>query len=103
MAIFLLENAGASVTGDSFILNGGIWNINIEASNYGSALGVILESKLDSSTNFVPLTYLGEPAYFDANKSVILRIASNGFILRARTDLGCSGVTVTALSSGSAY
>lgn len=102
MAIFLLQNAGASVTGTPVRLNGGIRNVHIQADSYGSSTGVILESRVDTSLVFVPLTRLGLTISITTNQSVIIPITSNGIELRAVTSTGCSNVTVAILPSGTA-
>lgn len=100
MAIFLLEDAGASITGDSFTLNGGIRIVHFQATNFGA--GVKLEARADPSLDFVPLTYFGAPVLMLDPRSVKLEISPNGMEIRAVTTAGCAGVYVAILPSGTA-
>lgn len=97
MATFLLENAGASVTGDPVKFNGGKRVLHVQATSYGTASGVTIEGRIDSSLSFVPLTYANLPAAFTANSEIAIELTPNGQELRAVTDTGCSGVTVAIL------
>lgn len=96
----LLDDAGASVTGDTFTFNGGLKLIQFTATNFGA--GIIVEGRISSDLPYSPLTYFGATTVaspFLDSRIIRMPLCPNGFQIRAKTTAGCVGVTVGIIPS----